>query len=125
MWDFQKTEQQLINWAKKQKKAEIEGKTTVWSMKRDKVNEYVHPTQKPVELIQYALTNSTKQDDIVMDLFGGSGSTMIASEKMARSAYIMELDPKYIDVIVERYCEYTGNRNIIKNGEPIVWTSKK
>jgi DNA modification methylase len=107
VWDFQKSEQQLVNWAKKQKIAEQQGKTTVWSMKRDKVNEYVHPTQKPVELISYALTNSTKADDIVLDLFGGSGSTMIACEKMGRTGYLLELDPRYIDVIVKRWEDYT------------------
>jgi DNA modification methylase len=125
VWDFQKTEQQLLNWARKQKKAEAEGKTTVWSMKRDNVQEYVHPTQKPVELISYAFFNSTKGEDIVMDLFLGSGSTLIASEKTGRICYGMELDPKYIDVIVERYCEYTGNRNIIKNGQEIIWQKDK
>ena len=121
VWDFQKTEQQLLNWARKQKQAEQNGKTTIWSMKRDNVHEYVHPTQKPVELISYAIKNSTKTEDIVMDLFGGSGSTLIAGDKMNRNAYLMELDPKYIDVIVQRYVDYTGNENIIKNGEPIIW----
>jgi len=110
VWDFQKTEKQLLNWVKKQKKAEQEGKTTIWSMKRDKVNEYVHPTQKPVELITYAITNSSKQDDIVMDLFGGSGSTMIACEKTYRRAFLMELDPRYIDVIIKRWEDYTGEK---------------
>ena len=124
VWDFQKSEQQLLNWAKRQKIAEQNGKTTIWSMKRDNVNGYVHPTQKPVELICYAIINSTKTDDIVLDLFGGSGSTMIASEKMGRTAYSMELDPKYVDVIVQRYVDYTGNENIIKNGEKIVWRKK-
>lgn len=110
VWDFQKTEQQLLNWAKKQKNAETNGKTTIWSMKRDNVHEYVHPTQKPVELISYAIKNSTKADDIIMDLFGGSGSTLIAAEKMGRIAYICELDEKYCDVIIKRWEDYTGNK---------------
>ncbi len=121
VWDFQKDEKDLLNWAKKQKKAEVEGKTTIWSMKRDNVNGYVHPTQKPVELISYALRNSTKAEDVVLDLFGGSGSTLIACEKMNRIGYIMELDPKYIDVIVQRYVDYTGNENIRLNGNDIIW----
>lgn len=121
VWDFQKDEKDLLNWAKKQKKAEVEGKTTIWSMKRDNVNGYVHPTQKPVELISYALRNSTKAEDVVLDLFGGSGSTLIACEKMNRIGYIMELDPKYIDVIVQRYVDYTGNENIKLNGNDIIW----
>lgn len=122
IWDFQKTDQELLNWAKKQKRAETNGKTTIWSMKRDNVGEYVHPTQKPVELIQYALFNSTKADDIVLDLFGGSGSTLIASEKTNRVCYMQELDPHYCDVICQRYVDYTKNEEIILNGEKIIWT---
>lgn len=121
IWDFHKSEQDLVKWAKKMIQAEKEGKTTVWTMKRDPVAGYVHPTQKPVELIIQALSNSSKQGDIVLDLFGGSGSTMIACEKASRIARTMELDPKYVDVIVERYVEYTKQSNIIKNGEKITW----
>jgi len=82
-----------------------------------------HNTQKPVELICYALANSTKEGDIVMDLFGGSGSTLIACEKAGRTGYLMELDPKYVDVIVQRFVDYTENDNIIKNGEETLWNS--
>ena len=117
--DFHKSEQQLINWAKKVKRDEQNGKTTIWTMKRDSVQGYKHPTQKPVELITYALFNSSKADDIVLDLFGGSGSTLIACQKTNRICYTMELDPKYIDVIVQRYINYTGNNEIIKNGKRI------
>lgn len=121
VWDFHKSEQDLVKWAKKMLQAEKEGKTTVWTMKRENVNGYVHPTQKPVELITFALFNSSKAGDIVLDLFGGSGSTMIACEKTGRVSRTMELDPKYIDVIVQRYVDYTGNENIILNGEQIIW----
>ncbi len=110
--DFQKSEQQLINWAKAQKRIESEGKTTVWTMRRDNVQEYIHPTQKPVELIVYAITNSSKADDIVLDLFGGSGSTLIACEKARRTCYMAELDPKYVDKIIKRWEDYTGNKAI-------------
>lgn len=110
VWDFQKSEAQLVNWAKRQKKLEAEGKTTIWSMKRDNVNEYVHPTQKPVELITYAMGNSSKVDDIILDLFGGSGSTLIAAEKSGRTSYMMELDPKYCDVIIKRWEDYTNGK---------------
>jgi DNA modification methylase len=85
----------------------------------------LHPTMKPVGIITNQLQISSRTDSIVVDAFLGSGSTLIASEKTGRICYGMELDPKYIDVIVERYCEYTGNRNIIKNGENIVWQAKK
>lgn len=125
VWDFQKSDQELLNWAKRQKKAEANGKTTIWSMKRDNVHEYIHPTQKPVELISYAIFNSSKADDIILDLFLGSGSTMIASEKTNRVCYGMELDPHYCDVIIQRYVDYTGEENIIKNGEKIVWTKSE
>lgn len=71
-------------------------------MRRDNVQEYIHPTQKPVELIVYAITNSSKSGDIVLDLFGGSGSTLIACEKARRTCYMAELDPKYVDKIIKR-----------------------
>jgi len=119
--DFTKTEQQLMAWVKKQKEAEKNGKTTVWTMKREPVSDYVHPTQKPVELIMYALANRSKVEDIVLDPFLGSGSTLIACQKTNRLCYGMELDPKYVDVIIERWVEYTGNREIKCNGEPLLW----
>ena len=83
-----------------------------------------HPTQKPVNLVQRAIKNSSKNEDIVMDLFLGSGSTLIASEKTGRICYGMELDPKYVDVIVQRYVDYTGNNKIKKNGIDIIWKTK-
>lgn len=120
-WDFHKSEEQLAKWAKQQKAAEADGRTTIWTMKRAPTKDYVHPTQKPVELIQYALHNSSKVGDIVLDPFLGSGSTLIACEKTNRHCYGLELDPKYADVIVQRWCDFTGTRNIKKNGEEIVW----
>jgi DNA modification methylase len=83
-----------------------------------------HPTMKPVELLLYQITNNTKQGDIVLDTFLGSGSTLIAAQKAERACYGMELDPKYVDVIVQRYVDYTGNENIIKNGKPLLWQKK-
>ena len=71
-----------------------------------------HPTQKPVNLCARAIKNSSKNEDIVLDLFGGSGSTLIAAEKLNRKCYMMELDPKYIDVIIERWETYTGSKAI-------------
>lgn len=113
--------QKAIAWLNKQKEAEKNGHTTIWSMKREPVGGYVHPTQKPVELISYALRNSSKEDDVVLDLFGGSGATMIACEKLNRTSMIMELDPKYVDVIVQRYVDYTGVTSIKKNGIDTLW----
>jgi DNA modification methylase len=80
----------------------------VWSMSRGATGAYVHPTQKPVELIERALSNSSKSGDIVIDCFGGSGSTLIACEKHGRMARLMELDPKYCDVIITRWQDFTG-----------------
>ena len=84
----------------------------VWYMSRGATGEYVHPTQKPVELVERALNNSSKAGDIVIDCFGGSGSTLIACEKTNRHARLMELDPKYCDVIVKRWQDFTGQKAI-------------
>jgi site-specific DNA-methyltransferase (adenine-specific) len=83
--------------------------TTILEFKKPKKND-VHPTMKPVELIEYQLLNNTKGADIVLDLFGGSGSTLIAAEKNGRVARLMELDPKYCDVIVKRWEDFTGQK---------------
>lgn len=69
-----------------------------------------HPTMKPVELFEYQIKNSSKPSDVVLDLFGGSGTTAIACEKTGRKARLMELDPKYCDVIVKRWEEFTGKK---------------
>lgn len=81
----------------------------------------LHPTMKPVEIITNQLQISSHKDSIVVDAFLGSGSTLIASEKTGRICYGMELDPKYVDVIVQRYVDYTGNGIIRRNGEEMVW----
>jgi len=86
--------------------------TDVWEIKRPG-NSALHPTMKPVELVERALTNSSKSGDVVLDLFGGSGTTMIACEKMGRKSRLMELDPKYCDVIVRRWEEFTGKQAIL------------
>ncbi len=85
--------------------------TTVLKFDRPTQNKH-HPTMKPVQLLAYQICNNTKGDDIVLDLFGGSGSTLIAAEKTNRICYMMELDPKYCDVIIKRYEDYSGNKAI-------------
>ena len=72
-----------------------------------------HPTMKPVELFSYQMLNNTKGGDIVLDSFGGSGTTMIAAEKHGRHARLMELDPKYCDVIVKRWEDFTGKKAVL------------
>jgi len=95
--------------------AELCGKRigSVWKVGKDGASDYVHPTQKPVALAEEALDKTTKTNQIVMDLFGGSGSTLIAAEKIGRHARIMELDPKYCDVIVKRWEDFTGKQAIL------------
>jgi DNA modification methylase len=97
---------------------------TIWNVNRPSKSES-HPTMKPIELIEKALFNSSKQEDLILDLFLGSGSTLIASQKTGRICYGMELDPKYIDVIVQRYVDYTGNTEIKKNGKILTWQKRK
>jgi DNA modification methylase len=80
----------------------------VWFFDKPSRND-LHPTMKPVALVDRAIRNSSRPGDIVLDPFGGSGTTMIASERTARRARLVELDPIYVDVIVERWQAYTGN----------------
>lgn len=87
-------------------------KTTVWQIGRDAQASYVHPTQKPVALIEEAIGNSSKNGDVVLDAFGGSGSTLIACQKMGRAARLIELDPKYVDVAVRRWQDFTGDEAV-------------
>jgi len=93
----------------------------VWYNKRDITTQYLHPTQKPVKLATRALIRSSEIGDIVADVFGGSGSTMIACEQMQRKCFMMELDTKYCDVIVQRYVNFTGNEDIILNDKKMQW----
>ena len=88
----------------------MQDESTVWEIKKDSVQSYKHPTQKPVDLCIRALINNTESQQSVLDLFGGSGSTMIAAEKLNRKSYTMELDQKYASVIVERWEQYTGEK---------------
>ena len=86
----------------------------VWNVKKPAKND-LHPTMKPVELVERAVRNSSKTRDLVLDPFGGSGSTLIACEKSGRRARLIELDPKYVDVIVKRWEEYTGKKGVLSN----------
>ena len=105
-WDFEKFKRNIQKVAEKLDK----GGSTVWKMNRDQ--NYVHPTQKPIELVEIAVRNSSKEEDIVLDLFGGSGSTLIGAHKTGRIAYLMELDPKYVDVIIKRWEDYAEQKAV-------------
>lgn len=95
---------------------------TVWELKKESKNEY-HPTQKPVELPERAIKNSSKINQIVMDLFMGSGSTMVAAHQLNRKCYGMELDPKYCQVIVDRMRKLDPHLVIKRNGKE--WNTEK
>ncbi len=85
----------------------------IWDIERTKKND-LHPTMKPVDLVVQAIKNSSKTEDIILDLFGGSGTTLIAAEQMNRMCYMMELDPKYCDVIIKRWESLTGEKAILE-----------
>ena len=81
--------------------------TNVWDFRRPRASK-LHPTMKPVELVAQAVSHASNVDGKVLDLFGGSGTTLIACQKTTRQCRMMELDPKYCDVIIQRWEEYTG-----------------
>jgi DNA modification methylase len=86
---------------------------SVWTIYKDSASSYVHPTQKPVALAVEAIDKTTLFGNTVLDLFGGSGSTLIACEKTGRKARLMELEPKYCDVIVKRWEDFTGKKAVL------------
>lgn len=77
----------------------------------------LHPTMKPIKLLAKLLRNSTKQGDCVLDAFGGSGSTLMACEQIGRSCYMMEFEPKYVDVIIKRWEDFTGEKAVLLNAD--------
>jgi DNA modification methylase len=77
----------------------------------------LHPTMKPVELVARAIENSSKSRDIVLDSFGGSGTTLIACEKLKRQARLIELDPIFCDVIVKRWEDFTGKKAVLSENK--------
>ena len=95
--------------------------TTIWNFDKPKKNSN-HPTSKPLDLLSYPISNSTQENAVVIDTFGGSGSTLMACEKMNRICYTMEVDEKYASVILRRYVEDTGDKDnvyVIRNGKKI------
>ena len=90
----------------------------VWHINKPQKND-LHPTMKPVELVERAVRNSSKTRDLVLDPFGGSGSTLIACEKSGRRARLIELDPKYVDVIVKRWEAFSGCKAVLNDGQRV------
>lgn len=98
--------------------------TTIWNFDKPKRNAN-HPTSKPLDLLSYPIGNSTQENAVVIDTFGGSGSTLMACEQMNRICYTMELDEKYASVILRRYVEETGNSDgvfVIRDGKQIPYS---
>ena len=119
--NYKQKHEPCLYWKSKNAKLNFCGattETTVWDISKDGINKY-HPTQKPVALSVKAISNHDAKT--VLDLFGGSGSTLIACEQLHRTCYMMELDPRYVDVIVRRYIGVTGKKNItlLREGKEI------
>jgi DNA modification methylase len=87
----------------------------VWPIKKINPQSMVHLTEKPVELAARAMEYSSKPSENVLDLFGGSGSTLIAAEQTGRKAFLMELDPPYCDCILERFLQFSGKQPVLES----------
>lgn len=110
--NYKQKHEPCLYWKPKNAKLNFCGattETTVWEVNKDGVNEY-HPTQKPIALPAKAISNHDAET--VLDLFGGSGSTLMACEQLNRKCYMMELDPKYCDVIIKRWETFTGKKAV-------------
>lgn len=112
----QQTEFVLYGWKKGKEGGHVwhgpKNESTLWEVKRDVTKDLIHPTQKPVELAARAIRNSSKRDDVVIDLFGGSGFTLIAAESLARRCFCVEIEPTYCDAIVLRYFSFVGKERV-------------
>jgi DNA modification methylase len=97
--------------------------TNVWDFDRPKKSE-LHPTMKPIQVVENGLNHSSKNGDIVLDLFGGSGSTMVGSHQLKRKGFLMELDPKYCQVIVDRMVKLDPTLEVKRNGIKYIKTSE-
>lgn len=97
----------------------LKSASTVWEIQRDAPSKYVHPNQKPTALARRAMANHTRRGGIVLDLFGGSGSTLLAAELELRNAFLVELEPAFCDVIVRRYLETFEAVAVQRNGHDV------
>lgn len=116
----------LYGWKKKGKHQWYSGRreTTIWEFEKPKKNAE-HPTMKPIALLAYPITNSSMSNTIILDPFGGSGSTLIACEQTDRSCYTIELDEKFCDVIVKRYIEQVGTDkdvSVLRDGKEYLYS---
>lgn len=116
----------LYGWKKKGKHQWYSGRkeTTIWEFEKPKKNAD-HPTMKPIELLAYPISNSSMSNTLILDPFGGSGSTLIACEQTDRSCYTIELDEKFCDVIIKRYIEQVGtdkNVSVLRDGKEYLYS---
>lgn len=114
---FYKHEPIMFGWAETHKfYGKGEFNKSVWEIDKP-VKSELHPTMKPIRLIENAILNSSAENDCIMDLFGGSGSTLIACEQLNRTCYMMEYEPHYIDVIIKRWEDFTGEKAELIEGD--------
>lgn len=102
----------------------VNGKPNIWRYSRENSNDRVHNAQKPLAMVEFAIKNSCDKDENVLDLFGGSGTTLIASEETDRTCYMMELDERYVSVIINRYLNFTGRKDeifCIRDGQKLTY----
>ncbi len=100
---------------------EASKQSTTWDVSKDPTSSYSHPTQKPVQLAENAIRNSSKPKEIVLEPFSGSGSTLLAAVRADRRCYAVEFEPKYVQVACQRYRDYTGRGDFTINGKAISW----
>lgn len=117
-WEFEPSDQELLDWAREQYASEDVNDSDVWPVGRD--TDYEHPTQKPVKLPARAIENHSRIGENVLDLFCGGGATLIAAEQTDRTAFAMELDPRYVDVIRKRYAKFIGQEDNWQEATPAV-----
>lgn len=117
-WEFEPSDQELLDWAREQYASEDVNDSDVWPVGRD--TDYEHPTQKPVKLPARAIENHSRINENVLDLFCGGGATLIAAEQTNRTAFAMELDPRYVDVIRKRYAKFIGREDDWQEATPAV-----
>jgi len=116
---FQPQHEFCMHWGNQADKKNKSSLSNVWRVQKEQENKDLHPTVKPIALIEPVICVTTDVNCIVIDLFGGSGSTLIACEKTARDCRLMELDPKYCDVIIQRWQNFTGQTATLEaTGQP-------
>lgn len=106
--DIDRTKRSLYTWTKKHHNYRISPyRTSVWDIEKPRQNDQ-HPTMKPIALVEAAMLDGSKEGDVVIDFFGGSGTTLVTAEQLGRKCYMMEIDPHYCDVILARWEKLTG-----------------